>query len=36
MVGTDVNFDEDVKSSSSQGSPSMIEENEEIFFPNID
>jgi hypothetical protein len=36
MVGRDVNFDEDVRSCSSQGSPLEIEEKNNVVVPNID
>jgi hypothetical protein len=36
MVRKDVIFDEDVRSSSSQDSPSVIEENVEVVVPEID
>jgi hypothetical protein len=35
-VSRDVKFDEDVRSSSSQDSPLVIEENEKVFVPETD
>ena len=36
LLRKDVKFHEDVRYSSLQNSPSVIEENEEVFAPNID
>jgi hypothetical protein len=36
MISKDVKFDENVRSSSSQDSPSMIEGNEEVVVPKTD